>query len=320
MGKFIKTVSQFGENKFFIYQKHDAAGKIVSLLSFVPKMGANIIDLLLVGESLIDGHKNSKDLATRQSYKSEILAPFPNRLASGKFTFDQQTFCFPINDLDHGHALHGFIANEPFEVMEELLSESLSVTLKCSYNKNYEYFPFKFELMVKYTITGENFSISIDVKNIGTERLPFGLGWHPYFIIGKNEKATIESCFLDKILMDENMIPSGESGEVHFVSKKLKDLSLDNTYKIKGAPGEALIALRRILKIGRVLQLSFTNKSNETAFEYLQLFHPKDSSSIAIEPMTCNVDALNNGEGLLLLESGGKSTYEFSVDAKLIQT
>ena len=40
----------------------------------------------------------------------------------------------------------------------------------------------------------------------------------------------------------------------------------------------------------------------QSGFNYLQLYIPPDRSSIAIEPMTCSVDAFNNGDGLIILE------------------
>lgn len=37
-------------------------------------------------------------------------------------------------------------------------------------------------------------------------------------------------------------------------------------------------------------------------YNYLQLYIPPDRNSIAIEPMTCNIDAFNNHNGLITLQ------------------
>ena len=53
-------------------------------------------------------------------------------------------------------------------------------------------------------------------------------------------------------------------------------------------------------------------------FPYVQLFTPPSRKSLAIEPMTCNIDAFNNKEGLWYLEIGEKRTMEFGIDMKAI--
>ena len=49
--------------------------------------------------------------------------------------------------------------------------------------------------------------------------------------------------------------------------------------------------------------LMFTSSKE---FYFLQVFIPDDRGSIAVEPMTCNVDAFNNQEGLMTLDKGSK--------------
>lgn len=320
MSKFFKTVSQFGASKFVIFQKHDDDGNLTSFLSFVPLKGGNIIDLMLAGEYILDGYSSSKDLEDRHTYKSEILAPFPNRLNKGKFTFEEQEYIFPSNEVDRGHALHGFLAKEPFELLEEDVSENLRLKLKYTYKKKYAYFPFEFDMILQYEIIDEKFKISFELINIGTESLPFGLGWHPYLLFEEDEKVSIDSCHLNGILMDENMIPIGSHKPTQFKSQKIEQLNLDNTYQFQNLNEPNLIILSRTLKSGKILSLTFANESMQTAFEYLQIYHPLHSTSIAIEPMSCNVDAFNNKEGLLVLESQQSKTFEFSIQAKLIHS
>jgi len=314
---FIKTISIFGDHELIIYQKNDSDGRIKSMLSVVPAIGANIIHLALKGEQLIDGHADAESLQNRDAFKSEILAPFPNRLSAGTFSYHGNRYTFPINDLSHGNALHGFMNDAKFEIIEEDLSENLFLKLKHSYNQRHSYFPFNFELIVIYSLCEDKFAIEFDVKNTGQNRLPIGLGWHPYFLI--NEDAGIESCALKEIVTDEKMIPNGESKSIKFESQLLKTLVLDTTYKISDPSDGFVLKIQRKLEPSKVLQLSFYNEYAKTAFEYLQLYHPPNSRSIAVEPMTCNVDALNNKEGLLELEPREVKKFNFFIQAELIQ-
>ena len=45
-------------------------------------------------------------------------------------------------------------------------------------------------------------------------------------------------------------------------------------------------------------------KANARQCPFFQVFTPPHGESIALEPMSCNVDAFNNGEGLVALEPG----------------
>ena len=44
-----------------------------------------------------------------------------------------------------------------------------------------------------------------------------------------------------------------------------------------------------------------TLKASAKHFPFFQVFTPPHRESIALEPMTCNVDAFNNGQGLVSL-------------------
>lgn len=317
MGSFIKTVSKFGAQDFFIYQKNDSSSKLISLLGVVPAMGANIIDLAMKGAYVIDGHMDAVSLQTRHAYKSEILAPFPNRLDSGAFSYEGKEHTFPINDLEYGNALHGFMNDAKFEIIEEELSENLFLKLKHKYDQRHAYFSFKFELIVSYLLSDDKFIIDFEIVNCGASRLPIGLGWHPYFLINQDE-TIIDSCLLEEIVTNEKMIPSGALKNVKFESQRLKNLVLDTTYRIGDSIEGLILKLNRKLEPSKILTLSFFNEQDKTAFEYLQLYHPPNARSFAVEPMTCNVNALNNKEGLLELESGTVKKFRFRIEADLI--
>ena len=51
-------------------------------------------------------------------------------------------------------------------------------------------------------------------------------------------------------------------------------------------------------------------------YNYLQVFIPPLRNSIAIEPMTCNTDAFNNKEGLIILEPDQQFKASYGVSIK----
>ncbi|MBL7825649.1 MAG: hypothetical protein JNJ57_03390, partial [Saprospiraceae bacterium] len=56
-----------------------------------------------------------------------------------------------------------------------------------------------------------------------------------------------------------------------------------------------------------------TVQASARKFPFFQVFTPPHRESIALEPMTCNVDALNNEQGLISLKSGKKWTGKMEI-------
>ena len=43
----------------------------------------------------------------RPLYRGAVIAPWPNRVVDGRYTFDGRIHQLPLNEPDRGHALHG---------------------------------------------------------------------------------------------------------------------------------------------------------------------------------------------------------------------
>ena len=50
--------------------------------------------------------------------------------------------------------------------------------------------------------------------------------------------------------------------------------------------------------------IRYWQETGPQKFNYMQVFMPPYGTSIALEPMTCNIDAFNNGDGLTNLAPG----------------
>lgn len=79
----------------------------------------------------------------------------------------------------HSMGKHGFARDLAFAVESctgsraELRLESTAATL--------EHYPFAFELVVTYDVTGAGLQVTFTVSNTGHRPMPFALGWHPAF-------------------------------------------------------------------------------------------------------------------------------------------
>lgn len=270
----------------------------------IPSFGARINKLRLAngqaqGTDLVLGFENDSELKNDWTSKSAILFPFPNRIDGGKFTFNHKEYQFPINEEGKNNALHGFLTDAEFEVCEiNLGSNAAAVKLSYDYAGDLPYFPFAFKFELTYTLQSSNrLNLDFKVTNEGQHELPFGIGWHPYFFLPNSSNTQLAVGDFENIVLDDRFIPNGETIGLNGLSSQapLRELQLDHCYRKKSGP-DTMASL-----VNSQLDLKLDIWANSNHFNYLQLYTPAGDDSIAIEPMTCNVDVYNNKMGLRVL-------------------
>lgn len=282
-------------------------------LDFVPAHGACVLDLVFEGMSVLDGYQTPQELDSNRWSKNVVLFPFPNRLKDGQFTWRGKTYQWPINDAHTGNALHGFGANKPMQIKQlDLNTESATVTCEYVSDGMREAYPFSFSFAIKFTLDQRNqLNVEISVQNLSTAEIPIGFGWHPYFQMDNTiDQVELQVPPVKLIGVDRRMIPNGKRYEYdEFVNGKLiGDTVLDNCFALSDDRIETSVYLR-----GSRGQLRYWQETGPGKFNYLQIFTPPYRTSIALEPMTCNVDALNNGDGLIVLAPEETTRARFGV-------
>lgn len=269
-----------------------------SLMTVAPGYGAKLKNLKLKKGNQY--HEvlwpvSTEDLKSNSWYKSAILFPYPNRLEAGRYSFENKKYQFPINEPDKNNQLHGMLYNEPFNVAEQNVEgTTASIELTYRYEGTASYFPFPFIFSVKYTYGLTGFAVDFKVINSGSGNLPFGLGWHPYFQIDGQRITgySLQTPPLTLIELSERAIPTGAKVAFEQNPIRFSDTRLDNAFAINES---ANVYDLQDEKTG--VTLRFTGSE---AFDYIQMFTPNEET-VAIEPMTCNVNAFNNGEGVKTL-------------------
>ena len=267
--------------------------------SVVPARGGNLLDIRFREVSVLDAYQTPIELDINKWAKSVLLYPFPNRMKDGKYNWNSQSYQFPINDTSTDNALHGLGMNQSMNI-KRVRTEKDSGSLCCQYidQGTHEYYPFPFTLCAIFTISEAGFEVDLQVTNNGNEAIPFGFGWHPYFSLSeKIENTRLTLPEVEMIGIDQRMIPTGKryTYDEFANGKQIQSTVLDNCFAFQPA-GDGLFRLRLEGEKGT---LDYWQEAGENQYKYLQLFTPPMRESIAIEPMTCNVDGFNNGEGLL---------------------
>ncbi len=269
--------------------------------SIVPGHGACLLDLQIGGKAIIEGFETPGQVEANRWMKSALLAPFPNRLKRGTYEWDNKKYRFFLNDSITQNALHGFLMDQKMEVTAtDLTKDHAVISCAYEYDAHVEGYPFPFLFEVTYTMKEPNsFEVKMRFQNKGSQPIPIGLGWHPYFQLDNNiDKQLLQMPASQMVGVDEFMIPTGKRYDYDEFEtlKPLKSTILDNCFALSDTTKSAEVFLQNSTHCMRYWQETGKNKYN-----YLQVFTHPDRISIAIEPMTCNIDAFNNGDGLVVV-------------------
>lgn len=245
-----------------------------------------------------------------------VLAPWPNRVAGGRWEHHGKTQQLDITEPSRGNAIHGLLRNTAYQMLEQTAD---SVTLGASVYPQHGY-PFTLDTTVTYALTDSGLQVTHRVSNVGSEAAPFGIGAHPYLRVGAVPAAdlTVTVSGTTHALVDDRMIP---------VSREpVQGKHVDLRGGVRVGDLKADVALTDLAVVDGVVshRLSAPDGTGlvlwaDEVFGWAQVYSPDQFPvpgrsdqrvAIAIEPMTCAVNAFNSGDGLLWLEPG--STWSAS--------
>lgn len=267
----------------------------------LPRTGATISNLIIDGEPVIKYPLFSSD--PEKGYPSALLFPFPNRIRDGKYVFEGQTHQLDLNE-SRKHAIHGFVAFEAFEILEQKAS---GIILQYIYTGGVSGYDFPFQFQIKYSFPKKNtFRLAYRIENTGKTSMPCGFGWHPYFSMGDYKVGDLELTLPPhyRIETDDSVIPfqsndSNGQQPVGVTTMSLKNTILDNVFEMASDDKTSSIILASPTHELEIKQQLGGNKLN-----YFVLYTPPVRNCIAIEPQTSNINSFNNHEGLMTLAAG----------------
>lgn len=260
--------------------------------------------------SVLKSFQNEDEIESDISYQNTVLFPFVNRLGKGKYHFRNQEYQFPVNEPATGNALHGFLMNEELEIASIKQSKDDQLDEICLYFENadkYDFYPFNVRFKVCYKLLRENlFRVELEALNLGIDDAPVALGWHPYFVFNHIiDDIKLKMPLSDQIEVDQNLLPTGKrKAFADFTNNdqpaKLKNIgqrTFDNCFQLHDSGPKKISLISEIAGF----QLDITQSQN---LSYTQLFTPSDRKSIAVEPVSANINAFQTGEGLTILQPG----------------
>lgn len=279
----------------------------------VTELGATLREFEVDGRPCLDGFGVDEQVAAG---RGQVLMPFPNRVAGGRYTWAGDSYQLPINEVPRGNAVHGFARWANWQVRHQA-ADRITMGLTLYQQDGY---PFVLDLALTYTVRRDGLTVEHTAVNIGPAAAPFGAGFHPYLTAGS---AKIDSNVLQLpaeryLQTDDRLIPTGTASVAGTPfdfreRRRIGDLQLDLGFAglRRDGDGWARVTLaggdRRVhLLLG-------------PAYDYLQVFtgdplpEPRRRAGLAVEPYTCAADAFNNGLGLTTLAPGDRTTGAWGI-------
>lgn len=242
-------------------------------------------------------------------YRGIIAAPWPNRLAGGRYEWDGKSYSVPINEPNRNTALHGLVSAELWTITE--LSEA-DVVLKYSLNASSAY-PSDVEMVAHYSLDSEGLHVTVTATNTGPRSAPFGICPHPYLVAGSAplDKWTLEVAAESYLEVSADRLLPLELSEVDGTDfdfregAVLKGREIDHAFTNIFAEDGGLSTLLVSDPSG-----TFVGMNWDESCPWVQI-HTADKADpslsrhgLAVEPMTCPPDAFNSGTDVVKLYPG----------------
>lgn len=287
---------------------HPDPGTIVTLvnrryLAKIGTRGAALRQLVWGAEDLVVPSTPELSL---QAFSGRILAPWPNRLRSGEYTWNGVDYRVPVTEAATGTALHGLLCWMDFEI--EAVSTP-GVVLRAVLD--HPGYPTTLEFRVTYVLHEDRgLSAAVTATNTGDVTAPYGVAAHPYLTCGGGlvDECTLTVPAARVLTTDERKLPlavGDVTGDEDLrTAAPFGPRRIDSAYT--GLPDEWEVRLARAGGPAVVIAGSSP---------WVQVYSGEEvgRAGVAVEPMTCPPDAFNSGDGLIVLEPGQAHTLRFEI-------
>jgi aldose 1-epimerase len=281
------------------------------------EVGATLRSYTVGDNQVIDGFGPAE---WSQSGRGQVLAPWPNRLADGRYTFEGTTVQAALNEPERHNAIHGLVRWMPW-TLQTRHQNQLSLRLQLHPSPDY---PFSLLLELEYHVGRDGLSVTTTASSLGEGPVPFGLGFHPYLSAGTEtvDGAILQVPAHQTLDLDDRGLPTGSMTPVVRTEKDfttarfIGQAVLDTAYTAldRDAEGRAWASLDA--PGGATGATLWT----DPAFPYLMVYTgdtlgeaPRRRRGVAIEPMTCPPNALRTGKDLIVLEPGQEWTGRWGI-------
>ena len=245
------------------------------------------------------------------SGRGQVLAPWPNRLADGRYEFNGVRAQAALDEPERRNAIHGLVRWLPW-TLQTRHQNQLLLRLQLHPSPGY---PFSLLLELEYHVGRDGLTVTTTAQSLDEGPVPFGLGFHPYLTAGPE---TVDGAILHvparhTLDLDDRGLPTGALSAVEgtdrdfttprFVGPAVLDTAF--TTLVREADGRALVDL------DAPGGASGATLWADPGFPYLMVYTGdtlpdlvRRRRAVAIEPMTCPPNAFRTGKDVIDLQPG----------------
>jgi aldose 1-epimerase len=270
----------------------------------ISSMGATLRTYQVGERDVLDGFRTGERATDG---RGQVLAPWPNRLTDGSYRYGGHDCQAPLNEVSRHDAIHGLVR---WLDWSPVTRDPASVALSCTVRPQPGY-EWHLELGIEYRLGPTGLAVRFRATNVGAERAPFGVGFHPYLTVGADAVDTLELTLPATAYLDPAAALAPEpvaATDLDFTRPRLiGSTQLDTAFAglVREDDGRALARLEDPAD-GRFVELWV-----DGGFRYLMVYTAdlvgrpeRRRKAVAVEPMTCPPDAFRTGTDLVELEPG----------------
>jgi galactose mutarotase-like enzyme len=282
----------------------------------VVEVGGGLREYEAGGAHVLDGYAVDEMC---QGGRGQNLIPWPNRLADGCYEFGDRSLQVPLNEPGLRNAIHGLVRWSSWRLADR---RPAAVAVEHILHPQPGY-PFTLGLRIAYVLGDAGLAVTVTATNLGRERLPYGVGHHPYLTLGEPtiDTAEIELRATRAVAVDDRKLPTGlvdvAGSEIDFRRRRaLGSLRLDVAFTEleRDARGRAWLEMQTSDGGRRVAVWM------DAAYTHVMLFtgdtlqsESRRRRGLGVEPMTCAPNAFAARTGFIVLEPAASHECEWGI-------
>ncbi|SCX37568.1 aldose 1-epimerase [Klenkia marina] len=295
-------------------EQHDLV--LDDVRAVVTEVGGGLRSLTVAGRDLVVGFPVD---TPRPLYRGSVLAPWPNRVADGRYTRDGRTQQLALTEPDRGNALHGLTCWSAWRLLDRTAS---AVRLGARIWPQ-QGWPHLLDVVVGYELTPTGLRWTVEGHNPGDGPAPWGSSVHPYLVAGPGRVDDWEfELAAEQVLTvdDERLLPTGlvdvGTTDLDFrAPRPLRGVAVDHAYTGVAGGARATATVRAADGGGVAMHWSAEDLPWVQVHTADRPDPADDRVGLAVEPMTCPPDALNTGTDLVVLAPGQSHTAAWEIEA-----
>ncbi|MEQ6899165.1 aldose 1-epimerase family protein [Microbacterium sp. KR10-403] len=290
-------------------------------------VGASLRSLTYQGRDLVIPFDADE---VRPGHRGATLAPWPNRIVDGRYTFDGVEQQVPLTEPARHHALHGLASWIEFVPVDK---EASHVTLEAVIEAQKGY-PWRVIVRTTYALTSVGLTQSVTAVNDSAEPAPWGTSAHPYLVAGAGHvddwtfelpAAQVLQVTPDRLIPTELTGVEVDAARFDFrTARPIGAVELDHAFTGLAGDEDGVVTARLTDASGSGVEMVW-----DAACPWVQAYtsdqpagaaDPSHRAGVALEPMTCAPDAFNAARypydaGMITLQPGESTTAHWRIGA-----